>query len=494
MQKSTEILFDSIVLIEDNKSHSMLIERALKNFCSNIFIGGTLKDGIELVKNNSPKLIITDLNLPDTTGVSDIIKLKKNAGDIPLIVLTSSTLLNDAVEALKFGARDFVVKNFDTNFREVLSLALNRVYSATALEAERKLLEKKMEILHLAIENGSDGMAILNKDGEFEYCNSGFKNFLTLSGGTETKLENILSDKVKNFKSLKENLVNRLNNLPAGAVWQAEAVIEDEKLLAFDLSLSCFEDSSRVDDVYVLWIKDISELKRRERFQRELLSTTSHDLKGPLGTISLSSELLTSFAEKDSKIYEISLRVGASAQSALNFIDEFLSARRVEEGAFILRPKLTDIDSLFENVKNSFQTIAVTRSIELFVSSNTKIEWNLDELAMQRALGNLISNAIKFTPKNGKVEFSVEEGEVFLKFIVQDNGSGMEASEVQKIFERYSRLNKHSNVEGSGLGLFVTKSVVSAHGGSIEVVSQLGKGTRFEVFIPQQLPKNLTSN
>jgi len=118
------------------------------------------------------------------------------------------------------------------------------------------------------------------------------------------------------------------------------------------------------------------------------------------------------------------------------------------------------------------------------------IEWKLDRLGFERTLGNLLSNALKFTPKGGRVgvELSSEEGRLHLR--VRDSGSGIEPSEVNRLFERFARLAKHGDVAGTGLGLFVVKNVVAAHGGSIDVTSQPGAGTVFDVAFPSDPPVN----
>jgi len=236
-------------------------------------------------------------------------------------------------------------------------------------------------------------------------------------------------------------------------------------------------------------VKDVTEMKRRQKFQREILSTTSHDLKGPLGTISLSSELITDLAPKHEKIYEIALRIGSSAQGAINLINEFLSARRIEEGTFILKPARLSIEKLIYELTENYRTIAEARRIKLEVDVEEG-EACIDRLGAERVIGNLLSNAFKFTSKGGVVSLSARiVGSAFC-LEVSDTGSGMEASEVQKIFEQFSRLERHVEVAGSGLGLFVVKSIVEAHGGSIEVTSQIGTGTTFRISFPLEPPIN----
>jgi signal transduction histidine kinase len=241
----------------------------------------------------------------------------------------------------------------------------------------------------------------------------------------------------------------------------------------------------------VVWVRDVQERKRREKFQREILSTTTHDLKGPLGAILLSADLIASTPLSPERVKDLVLRIASSAQSAVNLIDEFLSARRIQEGAFILKPVMTEVIASVETVVSAFSPVAQSRAIAIEKSwCASSIEWKLDRLGFERTLGNLLSNALKFTPKGGRITLglAVEEGRLHLR--VKDTGSGMEPSEVNGLFQRFARLAKHGDVTGTGLGLFVVKNVVVAHGGTVDVTSQPGAGTLFDISFPKDPPVN----
>jgi len=485
----SERLFGLVLLVEDDQSHAFLIKRALKDYAQEIVLAPTVKVALEQLAVQRPDLIISDLNLPDSSGVNHIPKLLQAGADAPVIVLTSSTNLRDAVEAMKVGARDFIVKNFGTEFSESLGVALSRVMATMHLEAERRRLEKEMGVLRVAIENSNDGLAVINSHGLVDYSNTAFRNFMNSCGSSDySNLLSIFSDRLTKHETLKDSIVANLEGLSTGAVWQTEILFRDRKERAYSLSLSVID---REGDRFVVWVKDISEDKRREKFQREILSTTTHDLKGPLGAIMLSSEMLVDLVKDREKAQTLALRIGSSAQGAINLIDEFLSARRLQEGNFILRPTVQDMRELVKEVLGNYDAIAASRSIETIVKfGQGDLSACVDRLGFARVLGNLVSNALKFTPKGGRLLVEVEKSSGELQVKVQDNGSGMEPSDVQKIFERFSRLTKHSEVAGTGLGLFVVKSIVSAHGGKIEVTSKVGQGTTFYLFFPENPPVN----
>ena len=489
---SAEALFARVLLIEDEAAHAALIARALRKVVGEVQQCATSQQGLQSLRSFKPDLIVTDLNLPDANPAAHIRALMESVGEIPVVVLTASSSLKDAVAAMQLGASDYIVKSFDENFSEALLLSLTRLQAQVLLRADRRKLIEDMRVLRLAIENSNDGLAVLEPSGAVLYANSAFVEFIARCGGERNNLLSALGERVKKHEILKLSVSDKLASLPSGAVWSTELVMLQDREIAFELRLAAVQvEESAAPRRVVAWLRNISEQKRREKFQRDILSTTTHDLKGPLGAILLSSEMLQTLLKDNSKPLELVLRVASAAQNAISLIDEFLSARRIQEGNFILKPTPNDLRSLVEKVMADYQTIAMSRKIALEVHfEQARIEAQVDALGFSRVLGNLLSNALKFTPKEGSVNVRLRADEKDVHLIVSDSGCGMEAAEVSQIFNRFARLEKHRQTEGSGIGLFVVKSIVNAHGGDIVVTSQVGKGTSFEVSFPRNPPVN----
>jgi len=493
-------MFESVLLVEDDPSHAVLIKRALREHITEIFHASSITEALGMLREwlstgkELPQLIITDLQLPDTVGIKHVEVLKEAGGDTPVLVLTSSTSLDDAIGALKFGAKDFIVKNFNAEFKEIFFLSLSRLFASVEIERERRKILKDLALLRIAIENSNDGLAVVLSEGTIAYSNRAFRRFIENCGGNSSNVLSGFSEQVHRRESLVENLKKNIHELPPGSVWSAEVTFTNDKERAFEISLSILNDpndSTLRAQECVLWVRDTSEQKRRERFQREILSTTTHDLKGPLGAITISVDLLRGLIDAGTKASELVLRIGSSAQGAIDLIDSFLSARRIQEGNFILKPVKQDVFTTIEEVVLNQQAVADAKKITLrFEAGAKEILGSVDRLGFSRVLGNLLSNALKFTPKGGDVlvKAYLQDGDLHL--VVKDSGCGMEPSDVQKLFTKFSRLEQHREVSGTGLGLFVVRSIVSAHGGKIEVTSQLGSGTTFDVVFPQEPPIN----
>lgn len=482
--------FESVLFVEDDPGHAMLIKRALKEHVSEVHHCETVSEARDSIKNGLlPELIITDLKLPDSSHVEHVKELQHLTHGRPVLVLTSSTALNDVIAAMKLGAKDFIVKNFDQDFSEILGMSLARLHSMLAIEAERLEFQRQIELLKIAVDSSQDGFAIVNALGAIEYSNSAFRAFVRLCGGSSESLFECFSETVFRKDNLIEDLRSRLKELPVASVWHTEIGFEKKRDDAFDLSLSIMEDSN--GRKCVVWVRNIAEQKRRERFQREILSTTTHDLKGPLGAVLLSADLITDLAVDNKKVAELALRISSSARNSINLIDEFLSARRIQEGTFLLKPTNEQVLPIIEEVLADYQASAAAKKMSLQLKTTEQgLVWLVDRVGFSRVVSNLVSNAIKFTAKEGSVEVDCLVRDGYLQVSVTDNGSGMQPAEVQSIFDRFTRLDRHNAISGSGIGLFVVKSIVTAHGGRIEVTSKIGCGTTFTIILPKTPPMN----
>ena len=371
-----------------------------------------------------------------------------------------------------------------------MQVALSRLASSLAVEREKEQITRDRDLLREAIENSNDGLAVVQGDGAVRYANSGFESFLAGFDAKERGLFAIDHARIVRGDEVMRKLREQFVSLEPGAVWTVEMVEEGDDRAAFDLSVSAVKDSG-TERVFLLWVRDVRERRRRERFQREILSTTTHDLKGPLGAIAVSCDVLLDTPPADTRVHSMLERISSSASSAIQLIEEFLSLRRIEEGAFVLRPATTDVRSIVARVVENFQLSAKTRGVELVWSGGAeRMEGCVDSLGFERVLSNLISNGIKFTPKGRSVFVEIKRSPTGLTLSVRDLGAGMEPSDAQRLFNRYGRLASHAQVSGTGLGLFIVKCIVSAHGGSIDVTSALGKGTTFEVYFPDRPPLN----
>jgi signal transduction histidine kinase/DNA-binding response OmpR family regulator len=571
----------SILLIEDDSSHYFLISRYLKNLCEKLYYADTLKKAEGLFKENTITLILSDLRLYGSDPLVTIHTIKRFSLNVPIIVLTSSNEIKDAVNCLLNGAKDYIVKNFDDQFQEVLKLSLLKVYTNTCIEAFAQKTAQENMLLRHAIEMNSEGFAVFDQEGKFVFSNEAFRVFahiVSLNSDSFSMLFERYQKIDQSESSLKNERLYSIGQLIAllakdpesNAFFTREIFFEGDKCedegASQDLKNKCYEFSvtllknstcSSNKDIetdkknnllyYVVHTKDITLFKNREQFQRQLLSTTIHDIKGPLGAVSISGELATKTVDelkteenmnefqkgKLQRISDIALRVCSASQKCINLIDEFLSAQKIQQGMMILKPKKSLIRELVSDTLLDFESIAKSRQISLIQRiEDPSLEWNVDGIGFKRVLSNLVSNALKFTNKNGSVTVclsmiqtndklstktqnrtsissatneedisiapvsiiknntcenintSLFSTKLFLS--VADTGSGMDPGEVNTAFKRFGRLARHSDYSGTGLGLFIVKSIVYSHGGSIEVDTTLGSGTEFKIYFPSE--------
>ncbi len=221
------------------------------------------------------------------------------------------------------------------------------------------------------------------------------------------------------------------------------------------------------------------------------LSNMSHDIRTPMNAIVGFSTLLEKDADQADKVREYTQKIKSSSQHLLSLINDVLDMSKIENGktslnvgCFSLPEVLTELNAIFmHQVKAKHQTF------EIHIQGTPPEQLIGDKLRLNQILINLLSNAIKYTPDNGKIEFLVCElpqqspQYAKLRFVVQDNGIGMSPEFIKHLFDPFSReVNSVTNkVQGTGLGMAITKNLVDLMGGVIQVESQVGKGTTFIV-------------
>jgi signal transduction histidine kinase len=223
--------------------------------------------------------------------------------------------------------------------------------------------------------------------------------------------------------------------------------------------------------------------QRVEESRSEAVSALSHDLKSPLGTIDGYAEMMTEAAPAERQDYV--RRIRQAARQALDLVHNELDAAAVEGRGMVVNRESVNINALVEAVVDVYRDSAEAKAVRLkTLLDDACPTLTADPQLLSRAIGNLVSNAIKYTEANGLVEImsAPESGGVTVE--VRDTGCGIAPATQAKLFQKYSRAATSTAVEGSGLGLYIVRRIAEAHGGSISVISEAGRGSTFTLSLP----------
>jgi signal transduction histidine kinase len=262
-----------------------------------------------------------------------------------------------------------------------------------------------------------------------------------------------------------------------------------------DLALAedlCVRASLAIDNARLF-----GESRRATRAREDLLAVVSHDLKNPLGVVQLASALLLRGAQGkpgSEPVQKQAGRIQAAADRMGRLISDLLDWGRIEAGGLPLEPSEQDVTSVVTEALESVRPLAEARGLRVAAEvPDENIRVKCDRTRVLQVLGNLLGNALKFTPESGQLTVGarVHQGEVELW--VRDTGAGIRPDALPHVFERYWQA-KDAESRGTGLGLYIAKGIVEAHGGRIWAESQLGKGSTFTFTLPTASTSPLQSS
>lgn len=229
------------------------------------------------------------------------------------------------------------------------------------------------------------------------------------------------------------------------------------------------------------------ELERINEMKTAFLGMASHDLRTPLMAIQLSADLVQQQASRehcDSVAGALS-RISEATLKMRVMLDNYLDYTRIESGGFSATPAITDMCDWAHKITDVLRPIGTARQIDLELSCREQIRARIDASILELAVVNVITNAIKFSPENGKVLFKVEDRDGDLRMAVTDQGPGVGTNTAhlfEKFFQEPAAVNEKN--KGVGLGLYIARMAVQAHGGTISASPRAPKGSVFEIVIP----------
>ncbi len=241
------------------------------------------------------------------------------------------------------------------------------------------------------------------------------------------------------------------------------------------------------EETVICVVLDLSERKAIEKLRREYYSMISHDLRSPLTSMLLTLEALQKniYGVLPDKAKNRTIQAGQSARMLIELVNNILEVEKLDSG--MVSPSLTVIEvvPLVEEALTVVRGLAEAKSVEL-QSKYTPFAFRADGELLLRLLVNLLTNAIKYSPENGVVTLSAQMVEGTVRVAVSDQGPGIPEEHREAVFARFRQLENQdeSLMKGSGLGLAICRAIVQAHGGTISVDSEVGKGSCFWFSIP----------
>ena len=237
---------------------------------------------------------------------------------------------------------------------------------------------------------------------------------------------------------------------------------------------------------------DITRTERLEHVRQEFLSNVSHELRTPLTAIIAFVETLENGALEDQESCQRFLSIIRKNASRMHsLIDDILELTAIEGGNVQLRAAPVDLRALVQDVCLSLAAKASAQNVTLKNNVGPGVMVHADARRLEQMLTNLIDNGIKFSRENAMVVVSHEDG-TRDKIQVQDNGDGIPNQHLERLFERFYRVDRarSRDIGGTGLGLAIVKHLALLHGGEVTVTSELGKGSTFAIHLPKNGPKN----
>lgn len=268
--------------------------------------------------------------------------------------------------------------------------------------------------------------------------------------------------------------LNRMNRMLDAAIqgYFSEEAFDESLLSSVETKLAHYLSSSKLS----------AQLLEEEKNKiKALISDISHQTKTPLANILLYGDLLAEQAlPEESRTCLTALHVQAEKLTFL--IDALVKTSRLETGILTLHPAQNEVFSMLSDITAQVAPKASAKQIALSIAPTSEVAY-FDAKWTREALYNILDNAVKYTPPGGNIRMVTTPYELFCRIDITDSGMGIAEEEQAKLFQRFYRSPSVSNTEGVGIGLYLSRQIISSEGGYLKLSSMLGNGSTFSVFL-----------
>ena len=379
------------------------------------------------------------------------------------------------------------------------------------LKGDQAITEEEADSLQKKLDGREQGVELLGSDKPYYlgYCPIENNNTMLICIVEKSVVDNVLRDYQKTIVFETILMAGFILLLFAGLFYSisrrslAEQKAEYEKRnneIQTQAMKEMEESNKKLKKAKDITTEALQTAENANKAKTDFLSNMSHDIRTPMNAIIGMTSLIRHDAGNKAKVIEYADKIDISSQHLLGIINDVLDMSKIEAGKtvfkytdFSILDFITEINTIFHSqIDEKNQTLTI-------IKENIRHEWvNGDQVHLMQIFSNLVSNAVKYTQEGGKIQFLVEECEtkssVYAKyrFLVSDNGMGMSADFKDTIFDAFTRAESSmtNKIQGTGLGMAITKNLVEAMGGTIDVESELGQGSCFEVLIDLRIAED----
>ena len=379
------------------------------------------------------------------------------------------------------------------------------------LKGDQAITEEEADSLQKKLDGREQGVELVESDKPYYlgYCPIENNNTMLICIVEKSVVDNVLRDYQKTIVFETILMAGFILLLFAGLFYSisrrslAEQKAEYEKRnneIQTQAMKEMEESNKKLKKAKNITTEALQTAENANKAKTDFLSNMSHDIRTPMNAIIGMTSLIRHDAGNKAKVIEYADKIDISSQHLLGIINDVLDMSKIEAGKtvfkytdFSILDFITELNTIFHSqIDEKNQTLTI-------IKENIRHEWvNGDQVHLMQIFSNLVSNAVKYTQEGGKIQFLVEECEtkssVYAKyrFLVSDNGMGMSADFKDTIFDAFTRAESSmtNKIQGTGLGMAITKNLVEAMGGTIDVESELSQGSCFEVLIDLRIAED----
>lgn len=439
-------------------------------------------EGVQMIQQEHFDVILVDLMMPVLSGFEVLSHVREAHPDTVVIVITGYATLEHSINAMKRGAFDFIPKPFTPDqLRAVVAKAIkyNRALQDIADTNSR---------LRTMVNRLTDGVMATDRDRRIVLANPAFLHLIGYHG--ESVLGRLV-DEIHVSDQVLE-MIGQTLAMPGDEFTELteEIVRSDdsgERIVRAKCAPFRGRDGSTIGTITVL--NDITALKEFDRIRSDFVSMVCHEVRSPMNSMMMQIKVILDglAGELTDKQREILGRVSEKMSGLTTMVSELLDLSRLESGLIASEKSAVNMNEILREQVSFHAENGRRKNITIELRQPESLPPVLaNQRNMEEVITNLVTNAIKYSPQNTTVIVTATVENEYLRLSVRDQGYGIGADDLKRIFDRFYRVNDQNTraIVGTGLGLAIVKSIVEAHHGSIKVSSTPGSGSTFTVLLP----------